>query len=175
MAGDSIPAVIQAQDVNTVTTPPEFPTFDPTVYRPYATTAWVDGKNLQKNIYIPANSGTPVHPVTFNANDTVQGILYVESPNCVKFNGSFDLQGFLVMAASASTTDNLDFRGNLSQLPLPSGSQFDAIRAATGISVLAPNASVTMSGSTDSLLKGSVICDTFDYHGMPMSSSTTAR
>jgi hypothetical protein len=161
-------AAVRADHMNVVDEPPEFPTVDPTAYRQYATNTYSSGAHTQTNIRIPANTGTPSHPVTFNANDTVQGILYIESPNSVKFNGNFNLKGILVMAASTageSSTDGLDFRGNFSQLPLPSGSQFDAIRAASGVSMLAPTANVTMSGSVDSLMRGNVIVNTFNFNG----------
>jgi hypothetical protein len=154
-----------AEHVNYVPDPPEFPTFDPTVYRQYATNTWKSGQKTQSNIIVPAGSGTPNKPVTFNGNDVVQGILYIESPNCVKFNGNFNLMGFIVMETSSSTTDYLDFRGNVTMSPLPSSPQFDALRATSGIAILAPNASVTMSGSADSQVRGSIVCNTFSFAG----------
>src|SRR5439155_22260732 len=51
--GDSTPAVIMANDVTTTDTAPEFPTFDPTVFRSYATRAWVNKAKTQSDTYIP--------------------------------------------------------------------------------------------------------------------------
>lgn len=129
VAGSSIPSVILSDHVNVVSEPPEFPLFDPLMYRHYATNIWVNNAKVQSNIRIPAGTGTPSKPVVFNANDTVQGILYIESPNNVRFNGNFKLQGFIVMETSSSTTDSLDFRGNVTHTPVPAGTQFDALRA----------------------------------------------
>jgi hypothetical protein len=133
------------------------------VYRTYATNSYVSGASLQKNVYVPPNTNPK-----FNGGDTVQGILYIASPNQVTFRGNFNLQGILVMAASSAgqnSTDLLDFRGNVSQQPLPSSPTFDALRAASGVSILAPTAAITMSGSTDSLLRGNVISNTFGFQG----------
>lgn len=164
VAGQTIPSLIAA-NANRVSEAPEFPLWDPTLYRQYATTNWTDGAKVQANIRIPRNSGTPSKPVTFNANDTVQGIMYIESPNNVKFNGNFKLQGFIVMEQSASTTDSLDFKGNVTQTPVPGGTQFDPLRATSGVAILAPNAAVSMTGSTDSNLRGSVVVNTFNFQG----------
>jgi hypothetical protein len=166
--GSSSMADIRANHMDVLDAPPEFPTIDPTAYRAYATNTYSSSARTQTNIRIPAGTGTPQNPVRFNSNDTVQGILYIESPNSVRFNGNFNLKGILVMAPNAAgenSTDVLDFRGNFSQLPLPSGSAFDAMRAASGVSILAPTANVMMSGSVDSLMRGNVIVNTFDFNG----------
>jgi hypothetical protein len=163
VAGESISAVIRAEHLNSVAEPPEFPTVDTSPYAQYATNSYVSGARTQQNIRIPAGTNPQ-----FAGGDTVQGILYIESPNTVTFRGNFTLQGILVFETSANgenSTDKLDFRGNVSQTPLPSGSQFDSLRAASGVSILAPTSSVTMSGSTDSLLRGNLICNTFNFAG----------
>lgn len=165
VAGSSIPSVILSDHVNVVSEPPEFPLFDPLMYRHYATNTWVNNAKVQSNIRIPAGTGTPSKPVVFNANDTVQGILYIESPNNVRFNGNFKLQGLIVMETSSSTTDSLDFRGNVTHTPVPAGTQFDALRATSGVAILAPNANIAMSGSTDSNLRGSVVANKFEFQG----------
>ncbi|MGH7180053.1 MAG: hypothetical protein ACREJC_21930 [Tepidisphaeraceae bacterium] len=160
VGGSSIPSVILASHVTEIPDAPEFPTVDPTAYRSYAVNDWVDKKNLQKNILVKANTNP-----TFNANDTVQGILYIESPNEVTFNGSFKLQGFIVMETSGSTTDSLKFKGNVTQSPVPNGAEFNALRSTSGVAILAPGAAVSMTGSTDSFVKGNIIVDTFSFAG----------
>lgn len=160
VGGSSIPGVILADHVHEVE-PPEFPTVDTSVYRSYATNTFVDGARTQQNIRIPAGTNP-----RFNGGDSVQGIMYIESPNTVTFRGNFNLQGFIVFENTADETANvLDFRGNVSQNPLPSGAAFDSLRATTGVSILAPTTKVFMSGSTDSLLRGNVIIGKLDYNG----------
>lgn len=138
---------------------PEFPTCDPTVYKPYATNV-NNGAKVQKNIIVKAGTNPK-----FNAGDTVQGIMYIESPNQVTFNGDFKLQGFIVMESSASTTDGLVFKGNLTMSPLPNNPLFDPLRATSGIAILAPSANVAFTGSSGGTLKGNVIVNSFNFAG----------
>jgi hypothetical protein len=160
VAGSSIPAVILANHTNVVDKP-EFPTIDTTVYKKYAVNDYKSGAATQQNIRIPANTNPK-----FNGKDTVQGIMYIESPNTVEFRGNFNLQGFIVFENAGTSADNvLDFRGNVAQLPLPAGAQFDALRTTSGVAILAPTAAVTMSGSTDSTLRGNVILGSFSFAG----------
>ena len=81
VGGESDTSLIQQDHVHTVNNP-EFPTVDTSVYEQYATNTYQSGVKVQKNIRVPAGTNP-----TFNANDTVQGIIYVESPNQVTFNG----------------------------------------------------------------------------------------
>jgi hypothetical protein len=160
VAGETNTSLIQQDHVNTVDTP-EFPVVDTSVYRQYATNLYQDGTKVQKNIRVPANTNP-----TFNADDTVQGIIYIESPNQVVFNGNFKLQGFIVFENTGSASGNsMQFKGNVTHSPLPSSSHFDNLRATTGVAILAPTASVAMTGSADSFVKGSVIADSFSFAG----------
>ena len=160
VAGSSILSNILDEHVHSIDEAPEFPTIDPTVYKRYATNSWVDKQKVQKNILVPAGKNP-----TFNSNDTVQGIMYIESPNVVTFNGDFKLQGFIVMETSGATTDKLLFKGNLTQSPVPNAKEFDTLRSTSGVAILAPEAAVEMTGSVDSHLKGSVIVNTFHFRG----------
>src|SRR6185295_18101068 len=63
---------------------PNFPVFDTTVFAGYATTTYggATGGTL-KNVRIPKNTNP-----RFTGNATIQGILYIESPNTVTFRGN---------------------------------------------------------------------------------------
>jgi hypothetical protein len=160
VANESSATQIQANHVHTVSDP-DFPVVDTTIYKQYATNLFVSGASVQQNIRIPAGTNPK-----FTGGDTVRGIMYVESPNTITFRGNFNLPGFLVFENKNDETVNvLDFRGNVTQAPLPADAQFDALRATTGVAILAPTASVKMSGSTDSLLKGNLILGTFAFNG----------
>jgi hypothetical protein len=161
VGGTSNTALIAAQHEHVVSPAPEFPTVDTSVYASYATNAYVAGAPLQQNIVIPAGTNPQ-----FSAGDTVQGIMYIKSPNAVTFRGTFNLQGFIVFENAGSTAVNsLDFRGNVTQTSRPASAQFDAMRAVSGVSILAPTAAVTMSGSSDSNARGSLITGTFNFGG----------
>lgn len=160
VGGSSLVGQILADHVHTTDTAPEFPTWDPTVYKPYATNNWVDKQKVQQNIIVKKNTNPK-----FNANDTVQGLMYIESPNQVTFMGDFKLQGFIVMEDGVSTTDSLSFGGNLTMSPVPNQPQFNAVRAVSGVAVLAPNAAVSMSGSSGGNIKGNFIVKSLDFRG----------
>jgi hypothetical protein len=159
VAGETSISSIYAEHVNEVE-PPEWPTFDTSVYAPYATNTWGPGVPLV-NVRIPAGTNKK-----FTGNQTIQGIMYIEAPASIEFQGNVNLQGFIVFEnAGSGLTNRLTFSGNMTQSPLPNGSEFDALRATSGVAILAPTAAVKMTGSTDSYLRGNVITETFNFAG----------
>ena len=141
---------------------PDFPTFDTTVFEQYATNTYggATGGTLT-NVVIPPNTNP-----RFTGNVTIQGILYIKSPNNVQFRGNANLQGFIVFENANDVSQNvISMSGNFSEGALPSGSQFDALRTTTGIAILAPTAALSISGSTDSQVRGNIILGTFDFTG----------
>ena len=141
---------------------PEFPVVDTTVFTPYAKNLYNGAKQgVLKNVRIPAGTNPD-----FTGNVTIQGIMYIESPNTVTFRGTTTLKGFLVFEDAGSPSVNrLDAKGNFGYDNLPDDAEFDALRAVTGISMLAPKASLMMSGSGgDTQLRGNLILGTF-YNG----------
>jgi Tfp pilus assembly protein PilX len=139
---------------------PDFPLFDTTVFKNFATNVYSGGSVL-KNVRILANTNPK-----FTGGASIQGILYIESPNIVEFRGNVQMQGFIVFENKGSSTTNvIDMRGNTSHLPLPAGAEFDALRTITGISIMAPTAKMTISGSVDSSLEGNVILGSFANGG----------
>jgi len=141
--------------------PPEFPYVDTDPFRAYATTPYATGMTVLKNVLIPAGTNPQ-----FTSAVTIQGILFVESPNTLAFRGNTLLQGFIVFADGGSPSVNvIDQRGNFTHEPLPTGAEFDSLRATTGIAVLAPTGAMTLSGNAGSTLKGNVIVGTFNNEG----------
>jgi hypothetical protein len=157
VGGSTIASTVMG-NVTYMPTAPEFPIVDTSVFKAYATNVY-SNKKTQGNIRIPPNTNPK-----FNGGDTVNGIMYIESPNTVTFTGNFNMAGIIVFENKAGT-NVLDFSGNMSQSPAPSGSEYDAVRSASNISILAPTASVTMTGSTGSYLRGSVIVDRYTFAG----------
>ena len=110
---------------------------------------------------MPANTNP-----NFSGNATVQGIVYVKSPNTLTFRGNTTLAGFIVFEAAGDSSQNvIDMRGNFSVANLPAGAQYDALRTISGIAIMAPTAKLTMSGSADSNFRGNVIVDKFTNGG----------
>jgi hypothetical protein len=171
VAGSTNASYIQANYVNVVD-PPDFPYVDPSQYRAYATNMWnssmgnlVGNGNNKKatlqNVYIP--SGTAVK---ISGNTVIQGIVYLGSGASLTITGNTDLQGFIVQEdAGADSRNVMTFSGNFSHNPLPMGAAFNALRSVSGVSILAPTASVKMTGSVDSNLRGSMIVNKFQMTG----------
>jgi hypothetical protein len=143
-------------------TAPVFPIVDTTQFAPYATTNY-GGQNTGtlKNIRVPAGTNPK-----FTGNVQVQGILYVESPNTVQFQGNTTLAGFIVFEnKNTSAVNMINVTGNFSYGNLPSGSEFDSVRAIKGFSMLAPTASLQMAGGADSQLRGNMLLGNFRNTG----------
>ena len=163
--GETDPTVIQNNHVNVVD-PPEFPSVDTTVFAPYATNTYVSGMSTLQNVRIPAGTGTTGSPLILAGHTTVQGILYIESPNVVHFGGNATIEGLIVFENKGTSADNaLRFGGNATISPVPADPMFNAVRSITGVAIMAPTASMTTTGSTDSYFKGNVILGNFTEMG----------
>lgn len=165
VGGSSIPSVIMSDHVHH-TDKPEFPEFDTSVFESFATTVRNSGANGNvtiTNVRIPANTNPK-----FNGTATLQGILFIESPNKVEFKGDFKLNGFIVFEGEGDAGDNsLEFSGNLTQGPLPNSAEFDAMRSTSGVAILAPTAKILMTGAAKGNMRGSIISSKFETNGNP--------
>lgn len=164
VAGETDAAAIMTDTMaRAIETAPAFPEFDTEVYRGFATntSTGASGNTILKNVRIPANTNPQ-----FNGNATLQGIMYIESPNTVTINGSMNLNGFIVFEGEGDTSvNNLVISGDLSTGPLPSSAEFDSMRAATGVAILAPSSTVKVTGSARGTLRGNVITGAFATSG----------
>jgi hypothetical protein len=164
-------------NITTANDPPAFPIVDTTPYAALATNIYTDAASakVQKNVRIPRNSGTLADPYTITGSKTLQGIVYIETPNVIDIQGSVDLQGFIVFekSAAATPTDRLLFTGNIKPAPVPSTPEFAALRTASGVSILAPTADVVFDGNggtqnkndVGTSFKGNMIVNTFEMGG----------
>jgi hypothetical protein len=144
-----------------IVTPPAFPYVDTTVFEPFATNKVNVNASVLKNVRIPANTNP-----RFNGDVAIQGIMYIESPNVVEFSGKAQMEGFIVFEPKGdSTVNQIIARGSVSYGDLPPGAQFDALRAITGISMLAPTASLSIGGNVDAQVRGNLILGSFDNSG----------
>ena len=144
-----------------VVTPPAFPYVDTALFESFATNKLNTSATNLKNVRVPANT----NPI-FSGDVTIQGVMYVESPNVIDFRGSARMEGFIVFQPTGNSTVNrIVARGNVSYGDLPPGSQFDPIRAIGGIALLAPTASLSIGGNVTATLRGNVILGSFDNTG----------
>jgi hypothetical protein len=147
--------------------PPEFPLVDTTGFASYATNTYVSGMaSPLRNVRIPANTGTAASPLSFAGTTAIQGILYIESPNVIQFSGNASVAGFIVFESkNTSAVNSITFTGNAQIGPLPADAVFNPLRSITGIAIMAPTATITTTGSTDSFLTGNVFVGRFNELG----------
>jgi len=130
--------------------PVEFPVPAVSPFDQYATGPVIDSTADLANSMTLANTtiqaGT--NP-TFLGNVTIQGLLFIESPNIVTFTRNVALEGLIVGEGNVNCpgTNAIDFQGNFSSADYPSGSEFDAIRHEVGSSILAPGFGVSFTGN----------------------------
>ena len=132
----------------------DFPTPDAEYFRSFATGGVIndnqdwDNDSVLNNMIISANTNP-----TFAGDVIINGILFVEMPNVVKFAGKSVVNGMIV--ASGDITDNsgtnsIYFDGQVqgNDASALEGAQFDAIKQETGTFILAPGFGLGFSGQS---------------------------
>jgi len=133
-------------------------TFDPAVDD---TTA----DNTFENIRIPGGTDP-----TFSGSTTLNGIVFIESPNIVTFTGNVDITGIIIGDGDMndnSGTNQIIFLGNVSSAPvsdLPETEQFDGLRDETGTFLMAPGFSASFGGSFETL-NGAIAANGINFFG----------
>jgi len=147
-------------------TTPAFPTVDTSMYAPYATNTYSSGSGSNVtvvNATIPPNTNP-----SFSGNTTIQGVLYIQTPNRVTFSGNVNITGAIVVANNPTGSNTMAFSGNVTASAinnLPANATFPAgERALTGSFLLAPSFAVTMSGNFGTI-GGSLVADSFTFSG----------
>jgi adhesin HecA-like repeat protein len=147
---------------------PEWPQVDITPFTPYATNVRSTGSSANitlSNIRIPPNSNP-----TFSGNTTINGVVYVQSPNKVTFSGNVTMTGVIVCDTPAVynlTNNQVKFAGNLSSQGvenLPAGAQYDGLRSLTGSFLLAPGFSAQFAGNS-TVVNGCMVASQFKFTG----------
>lgn len=147
---------------------PQWPTVDITPFTPYATnvrSTGASGTITLTNIRIPPNSNP-----TFSGNTTIQGVVYIQSPNKVSFTGNVTLTGVIVCDTPAvpNLTNNVvKFTGNVQTYgveSLPAGGQFDGLRDLTGSFLLAPGFDAEFTGNS-TIVNGCLVASQFGFTG----------
>lgn len=93
----------------------------------------------------------------FSGQVTLRGVILIETPNVVTFNGTTDVIGVIVgngEEADDSGTNRLVFAGNVTSQPLsalPDEAQFAGLRDLTGTFLIAPGFHVTFTGNFTTL------------------------
>jgi hypothetical protein len=160
--------------------PPEFPMVDTTAFAAYVPAAGATGPSVItasnpagtffKNIRIKANTNT-----TFNANTVIQGVVYIEQPNQVKFNGGVTIQGVVVTSTDGNNNEGSSLSANVvsfngtatfqSVSTLPATSDFPAsLRGLTGSTLLVPGFTASFGGNFGTI-GGTIIASKIGFSG----------
>jgi Tfp pilus assembly protein PilX len=149
----------------------EFPTPDTEHFRQYAIGDIIDSStNTSGNITFTNAIVLPGSDPTFSGNTEINGIMFIETPNKVKFAGNLIIRGIIVANGdvnSPSEQNKLTFTGNVDTYPvsqLPEEPEFDALRLKTGSLIIAPGFSASFQGNF-STLDGSIAASGVEFSG----------
>jgi hypothetical protein len=159
---------LQSPHIHPNTPAPEFPTVDPTPYVDYmnsTTMTLISGSTSAtplSNIRIKAGTNP-----SFSGGGTINGLIYIETPNRVTFSGGTHVNGVIVVSNPNDTTstNSITFSGGGTvQGPETLPSSYGALRSMTGIALLAPNFTLTLTGGS-ATFGGSVLAKAVSLSG----------
>lgn len=142
--------------------PVEFPVPDTDYFRQFATGDVIDANNLSDyindnetldNVTIAANT----NPI-FASDIVIRGVLFIEQPNEVKFEGRSVVQGVIVgdsVVGDEAPENDIEFSGQVECLDAGDleGAEFEGISEETGTFLIAPGFSADFSGQS-SIING---------------------
>ncbi len=150
--------------------PTEFPTPNPSHFEPYVTGVVDSSTDTSsdatfENVRIAAGT----NPV-FTGDVTLNGVVYIETPNVVTFAGGATVTGIIVGDGDLddnTATNQIVFLGNVdshSVSDLPEEAQFSGIRNEEGTFLMAPGFHVAFGGSF-STLNGAIAGNGIEFFG----------
>jgi len=169
IGGSTDPEVID-QHIHTGAEAPVFPAFDTAGLASLATNV-VDGNSdlstpdlVLSNVSIKAGTNP-----TFTSDVVLNGIVYVEAPNLVRFEGRTAFTGLLVTEQSQEPIGSCQivFTGRVEAQgveALPDTPEFQAVKEETGTFILAPGFGVTFAGNV-SAVSGTIAADQLTFTG----------
>ncbi len=170
VGGESNLLKIMENHVHGATDDPQFPPLDLTPFPPLVkrivdSTTSVSGGQTWNNIRIKAGTNP-----NFGSQATFNGIVYVESPNSISFEGGCTLNCIIVTDGGGggdTSTNRLNFRGSVNApgiSALPNTAEFAAVKALGGTLILAPGYNVTFRGSSNNV-SGILAADQLSFAG----------
>ena len=162
IGGTNDTAAIARDHIHKGVTEPDFPEVDVSEYAKYAVNKYVEGKTLD-NAYIPAG----MNP-SFTGGADITGVLYIKAPNKVSFGGNVNIRGVIVVENGAAynlANNMIDMTGNVTAYGVETlPPSYGALRKLTGAFILAPNFSVSFTGSFGTV-SGSIIASEVNFGG----------
>jgi len=150
--------------------PTEFPAPNPELFEPYATHIVDSSTDTSADATlgnVRVLAGT--NPI-FSGHVTLKGVVFIETPNIVRFTGTADLTAIVVGNGDwtdNSATNQISFLGDVQSLPvsaLPCTEQFAGLHDQTGTFVMAPGFHVSLGGSFTTL-SGAIVANGIEFFG----------
>jgi hypothetical protein len=149
---------------------PEWPVVDITPFKPYVTGVYTGGHQDKAdqtlvNVRIPPGTNP-----NFTGNLQIFGVLYIQSPNQVKFSGQTTITGTIVCETPTINdlrSNSIEFVGNTATYPvenLPADPKYNGLRDLKGSFVLAPGFAMSFKGSFGGI-NGAVVASQFEFSG----------
>lgn len=151
--------------------PPEFPTPNTDKFEKYVTneinsTTEISPGDTYENVRIVSSTDP-----TFSSDVTFQGVVFVETPNIVEFQGGVEITGIIVGDGDVlddTGTNQLNFAGNVTSYDvntLPDEPQFEGLKEETGTFLIAPGFSVSFGGNFKTPLNGAIAANGVEFYG----------
>ena len=148
----------------------EFPAPNPDYFEPYATdiidaTTDTTLNTTYDNVKIAAGTNP-----TFSGQVTFRGIVFIETPNVVTFQGSTTITGIVVGNGDVEDnfgTNKISFLGNVTSYDvsqLPNEDKFAAIKTQTGTCLMTPGFAVSFGGNFHTL-NGVIAANGIKFYG----------
>lgn len=148
----------------------DFPEPNPEYFETFATGDVIDANYnwdndaVLNNVTIAANTNP-----TFAGTVTINGILFIEPPNRVKFTGQSTINGIIVANGNVnneSTDNNIHFSGQVvcNDMSGLEGAEFDLIKQETGTFIMAPGFSLQFSGQANNIA-GAIAANGISFTG----------
>jgi hypothetical protein len=133
----------------------DFPTPNPGYFYPFATGIEINAgsdwstSSVLNNAVIKAGTNP-----TFSGDVIINGVLFIETPNIVKFSGKSTINGLIVGDGSIddeSGGSSISFSGQVqgNNVSTLEGAEFEAIKNETGTFIMAPGFNVNFAGQTN--------------------------
>jgi hypothetical protein len=176
IAGYSSSSSEFANHVHAGVSPPEFPSIDTSPFEQYVPNASASGPSVISasppstrksftNIRIKAG----VNP-SFSSGSVIQGVVFIETPNQIRFTGGVTIQGVIVVQNNPTgdvTTNSIHFGGNVTHQgveTLPNSGAFEGLPNLSGSFLLAPKFNLVLRGNSNNV-GGTIVAGKIDIAG----------
>jgi hypothetical protein len=167
IAGETDPELI-AEHIHTGVEEPEFPQIDTAPLAALATNIVDANTDMHRSAFSNIRIVAGTNPV-FAADITLNGVVYIEAPNIVKFEGKTTLNGLVVTQDADLPIEScqLRFTGKVEAFGvenLPDRPEFAVVRQQIGTFILAPGFGTTFAGNFTAI-NGTIAADQLTFTG----------